>query len=321
MTLRDALTEASRSISRRDAETLLLHLLSDRHPETDRSWLLAHPDESLSDAHLARLRVLTARRAANEPLQHLTGVQEFFGLALRVTPDTLIPRPETEHLVEAVLLWAAQLQGRRTLRIADVGTGSGAIAIALAKQLANAEFFAIDNSPAALAIAEQNARAHGCADRIQFIHSDLLAALLTRTESDPRHADDASVASGQSFDAIVSNPPYVALADAPTMQPEVVGFEPHSALFAGDDGLAIYRRLIPQAHAALRPDGLLALEFGFGQREALRALLNETTHAWRHVQFFNDYAGIPRVVLAEHNESHSNSPDGGETANADSLCE
>jgi release factor glutamine methyltransferase len=299
MTLRDALNEASLSISRRDAETLLLHLLRELHPETDRAWLLARPDAPLSDAHLNQLRALTARRAAQEPLQHLTGVQEFYGLALRVTPDTLIPRPETEHLVEAVLLWAAQLHGKPTLRIADVGTGSGAIAIALAIHLAGAELIAIDNSAAALAIAEQNARAHGCVNRIRFVHADLLSAFATETESNPRREGDALFASNAALDAVVSNPPYVALADAATMQPEVVGFEPHNALFAGGDGLAIYRRLIPQAHAALRPGGLLALEFGFGQREVLHALLSEPTHAWRNVRFLDDYAGIPRVALAE----------------------
>ena len=306
MTLRDALTEASLRISRRDAETLLLHLRREQHPERDRAWLLAHPDELLNEAHLAQLRALTARRAANEPLQHLTGVQEFFGLPLRVTRDTLIPRPETEHLVEAVLLWASQFRSKTnaqsTLRIADVGTGSGAIVIALATHLADAELIAIDNSAAALAIAEQNARAHGCEDRIRFVHADLLAAFISGTASNPHREDDALFASSGTFDAIVSNPPYVALADAPTMQPEVVGFEPHNALFAGGDGLAIYRRLIPQAHAALRPGGLLALEFGFGQREALRALLSESSepiHAWQDIRFLDDYAGIPRVALAE----------------------
>jgi release factor glutamine methyltransferase len=264
---------------------------------TDRAWLLAHAADSMHPADLESFRALTARRAAHEPLQHLTGTQEFFGLPLHVTSDTLIPRPETEHLVEAVLLWAGQLAGSavagRILRIADVGTGTGAIVIALATHLPGAEFVAIDNSRAALAVAEQNARTHGVLDRIRFVQGDLLAAFLPGTHSNQPPETEAR------FDAIVSNPPYVALADAPTMQPEVVGFEPHTALFAGDDGLAIYRRLIPQAHAALRPDGLLALEFGFGQREALRDLLSESPPAWRNIRFLDDYAGIPRIALAE----------------------
>lgn len=304
MTLREALTEASTGISRRDAETLLLYVLRQRNPERDRAWLIAHADEPLGEADLERFRGLTARRAAHEPLQHLTGVQEFYGLALRVTSDTLIPRPETEHLVEAVLLWAAKFGDGKALRIADVGTGSGAIAIALATRLPAAEIFALDNSAAALAVAEENARVHGCIDRIRFVHSDLLAGLVPARGSEARRDGDAvSTAdpdlSGAGLDAVVSNPPYVALSDAASMQPEVVGFEPHGALFAGDDGLAVYRRLIPQAQAALRPGGLLALEFGFGQREALCALLEECANEWCDIRFLDDYAGIPRVVLAE----------------------
>lgn len=286
MTLREAISEASARIARRDAETLLLHVLRQHIADADRAWLLAHSDEPLREEDLTKLHALTARRAAQEPLQHLTGEQEFYGLALRVTPDTLIPRPETEHLVEAVLLWATQFHDERTLRIVDVGTGTGAIAIALATHLAGAEFLALDTSAAALAVAEENARAHGCGERIRFLRSDLLAAL---------SPDEA----GGPIDAIVSNPPYVALNEAAALQPEVAGFEPHAALFAGDDGLAVYRRLIPQAHAALRPGGLLALEFGFGQREALHSLLTLPPNCWEKVRFLDDYAGIPRVALAE----------------------
>jgi release factor glutamine methyltransferase len=299
MTLRDALTEASNRIARRDAETLLAHVI-----ERDRAWLLAHAAEPLAAAQLEAFRALTARRAAHEPLQHLTGAQEFYGLRLRVTPDVLIPRPETEHLVEAVLLWAAQVPAGRTLRIADVGTGSGAIVIALATHLAGAEFFAIDNSAAALAIAQENARQHRCLERIRFVQSDLLTAFLPGNESGMDGASskinpERDLSPELPLDAIVSNPPYVALGDATTMQPEVVGFEPHNALFAGDDGMAVYRRLIPAASLALRPGGLLALEFGFGQREALRALIEAHPRIWRNPRFLDDYAGIPRVALAE----------------------
>jgi release factor glutamine methyltransferase len=210
-------------------------------------------------------------------VQYITGHQEFYGLDFRVTPHVLIPRPETEHLVETVLLWAMQFHDERTLQIADVGTGSGAIAVALATHLAGARFTATDISEAALAVARQNARANGCEDRIQFRHGDLLCG-----------ADAAS------FDAIVSNPPYIAAGDAATMQREVVEHEPHTALFAGDDGLEIYRRLIPAAYAALREEGLLALEIGHGQRDALAELLQ----GWNEVRFIDDYQGIPRIVLA-----------------------
>jgi release factor glutamine methyltransferase len=207
-------------------------------------------------------------------LQYLTGVQEFFGLPLRVTPVTLIPRPETEHLVEAVLAWAhAQA---RPLRILDVGTGTGAIAIALAKTLRNATVAACDLSTAALTVAEENARANEV--RVRFVGSDLLAAF-----------------AGESFDVIVSNPPYIPTGDAAEMQPEVRDFEPHSALFAGEDGLAIYRRLIVEARVALAESGLLAMEIGYGQRQAMQTLLA----GWNDIRFIDDYAGIPRVVLAE----------------------
>jgi release factor glutamine methyltransferase len=286
MTLREALTAAATHIVRRDAETLALHLL-----HRDRAWLLTHPDTELTPTQLQRLNELTHRRAAHEPLQHLTGVQEFYGLPLRVTPDTLIPRPETEHVVEAAIAWATTQPPEKPLRILDIGTGTGAIALALATHLPSAEITALDISPAALAIARDNAAALGLTDRITFIESDLLTALST-----PQPYSLLPIPCSLPFDLIVSNPPYIPLTDATTLAPEVRDHEPHAALFAGDDGLALYRRLIPAAHAALAPDGLLALEFGFGQRDALRLLLQD--HPWRDIRFLNDYANIPRVVLA-----------------------
>jgi release factor glutamine methyltransferase len=306
MNLRDALLEASNSIPRREAETLLAHLL-----RRDRAWLLAHTDDDLSADDLDTLRALTTRRAANEPLQHLTGTQEFFGLAFRVTPDVLIPRPETEHLVEAVLDFA-RAQPHPSLRIADVGTGSGAIAISLAAVLENASVTAIDISPAALAVARENAARLGVALRIHFLEGDLLtplqnAVILSNASRSgaqstdpgnvrlPTAAEPFSTANYPgTFDVIASNPPYVALEDAPTLAPEVRDHEPALALYAGPNGLDIYRRLIPQAFDLLRPGGLLALEIGFGQREPLSDLLIN----WNSVRFIDDYASIPRVALA-----------------------
>jgi release factor glutamine methyltransferase len=273
VTIREAIAEASTQIVRRDAETLLLHRL-----RRDRAWIFAHDDTPVSDDTVAEFRAEVARRSAGEPLQYITGEQEFYGLAIKVTPDTLIPRPETELLVEAVEIWSTKSCDDGVLRIVDVGTGSGAIAIALATRLAAVDVMAIDLSPAALRVAEENAVRHGCAERITFVENDLL------NEMDLR----------QPFDAIVSNPPYVPSGDAATMQREVVGHEPHSALFAGEDGLAIYRRLIPQAHGHLLCGGLLAMEFGFGQRDSLAAMLQD----WKHVEFRDDLQGIPRVVLA-----------------------
>jgi release factor glutamine methyltransferase len=277
MTLLTALAEATTDIARRDAETLLAHIL-----QRDRAWIFAHPEAEITPPDLERFRSLVARRAACEPLQYITGQQEFYGLTLRITPDTLIPRPETELLIEAVLQHATLLSAASPLRILDVGTGSGAIALALAANIPSARMTAVDISPAALAVARENAHRLNLADRIDFVHSDLLAAAELQTHP---------------FDIIVSNPPYVATTDAPGMQRDVVNYEPHTALFAGADGLSIYRRLVPQAHAALIPNGLLAMEFGFGQREALNALL-ESPGNWHTIHFVDDYASIPRVALA-----------------------
>jgi release factor glutamine methyltransferase len=310
MTLRDALLEASASISRRDAETLLAHTL-----DHDRAWLLAHLEDDLSAEDLEAFRSLVAGRTAQQPLQHLTGTQEFFGLTLRVTPDVLIPRPETEHLVEAVLDWA-RAQPDPHLQIADVGTGSGAIAIALASVLEHATVTAIDLSAAALAVANENADRLKLSNRVHFLYGDLLSPLLTpHTPADPLFTGDPlnplvfgtdpikplignppvnPAFTGPTFDIIASNPPYVAESDAATLAPEVRDHEPPLALYAGADGLGIYRRLIPQAHHLLRAGGLLALEIGFGQRQPVTDLLA----GWNGVRFIDDYAGIPRVVLA-----------------------
>ncbi len=280
MTLREAITEASATIARRDAETLLAHILF-----RDRAWLIAHADADLSTTILSTLRALTARRAAKEPLQYLTGVQEFYGLPLLVTRDTLIPRPETEQLVEAVLQWLTARPHLTAPRILDVGTGTGAIAIAVATHLPAAVVTATDLSPAALSIAEHNAGRLHLGDRIHFLHSDVL---------DAPHFKAAAP-----FDVIVSNPPYVSIYEAATMQPEVMDYEPHLALFAGPTGLDIYRRLIPAAHAALRPGGLLALEFGYGQTDALTALFTAPRlPAWENLSIHDDYAGIPRIAMA-----------------------
>ncbi len=285
MTLKQLLDETSRRILRRDAETLLVHLAG-----RDRAWLLAHPETDLPPETLAHFDALVSRRQANEPLQYLTGRQEFFGMELHVTPDVLIPRPETELLVEAALGWirqhvsavhTGQDQGG-ALRIVDVGTGSGAIALALAKMLPDAEVWSVDLSEAALRVATANAERLALKSQVRFVQSDLLQSAL------PPQA-----ASG-SFDVVISNPPYVPAGDASALQPEVRDFEPHLALFAGDDGLEVYRRLIPQAWQALRHGGLLAMEFGFGQKESLAGLLA----GWLDIRFLNDYAAIPRIVLA-----------------------
>jgi release factor glutamine methyltransferase len=279
MTLRQALTAAATELStnphlrdnaHRDAELLLLHTL-----QIPRSTLLAYPDRDLTPAQQTLFEATITRRLSLEPIQYITNQQEFYGLTLRVSPAVLIPRPETEHLVEAVL---EHLPKKHPLQIADIGTGSGAIAIALAAHLPEATITALDLSPAALAIATQNAQTHNLSHRIRFLHSDLLAATPTPN----------------TFDAVVSNPPYIPDTDRPTLHPQVRDHEPSTALFAGPTGLDIYRRLIPQALAALKPNGLLALEIGHGQHHALAHLLAE----WNEVAFINDLQQIPRVALA-----------------------
>ena len=240
----------------------------------DVAYVLAHGEEVLTDEVAPRFRAMIARRQAGEPVQYIIGTQEFWGLELQVTPAVLIPRPETEHVVEAVL---ARVSRDADLRIADVGTGSGAIAIALAKELPRARMVATDISAAALRVAKKNAEQHRVGNRIEFVECDLLPVQLQNY-----------------FDVIASNPPYVAEADRETLAREVRDFEPAQALFAGADGLEVYRRLIPVAKAALKPGGWLVMEMGAGQADTLRRVLA----GWNGVEIKRDLAGIERVISA-----------------------
>jgi release factor glutamine methyltransferase len=259
--------EASSRTPRRDAELLLMIVLG-----WDRAALLTRPERYLFTAETVEYRALLARRHAAEPMQYITGVQEFFGLGFKVTRDVLIPRPETELVVEALL---DRVNRDQPLRIVDVGTGSGAIAVALAHVLPNSQITAVDLSEPALAVARENAARHGVSKRVRFSQADLLAG------STPR-----------SFEAVVSNPPYVA--ESEVLEAQVRDYEPRSALYAGPDGLEIYERLIPQAREMLTPGGWLILEIGYGQRDALRGLLRE----WEDLSFQDDLQGIPRVAAA-----------------------
>lgn len=271
-----ALTRGARrfdglTMARRDAELLLMHAIG-----RDRAYLLTHPEAQLTSEQAAVYEEWLARRERHEPIQYIIGEQEFFGLRLRVTPDVLIPRPETEHLVEAAL---ERVERNAPLRIADIGTGSGAIAVALAHALPMAHLTALDISPAALAVARSNAETHSVSGHIRFCESDLLEAV-----------------AGESFDMIVSNPPYVA--ENEILEPQVRDYEPTSALFAGATGLDVYERLIPQAQAALKPGGWLLLEIGHGQRDALAQLLS----GWSSVSFVADLQAILRVACAQRAE-------------------
>jgi release factor glutamine methyltransferase len=258
----------------RDAELLMLHVLC-----KDKAWLMAHPHEILTGQDAVRYYALVDRRLDGEPIQYIVGETEFYGLPFQVNRDVLIPRPETEHLVEKVIELADGFH--RSLipqpRIVDVGAGSGAIAVTLAAKLDYAEITAIDLSAAALAVARRNAKSNGVAGKIRFLQGDLLAPVAE-----------------ERFEIVASNPPYVPQGDRDGLAVEVRDFEPGLALFAGDEGLDIYRRLIPDAFDVLIPGGFVALEIGFGQSEAIENLLAEA--GFEQIEFVPDLQGIPRVA-------------------------
>ena len=259
----------------RDAERLLGHLLG-----LDRAALHAEPARAVGAEEANRFRDLVQRRAAREPLQHLTGEQEFWSLSFRVTPDVLIPRPETEHLVEALL----RLRLRPEPLLLDLGTGSGCLAIAAAREIPGALVVATDIESAALEVARGNALRHGLSERITFLRGDLFAPLIGRRWE-------------RGFDVILSNPPYVPEADWKGLEPEVREHEPKGALTPGADGLAIHRRLAVGAASWLRPGGMLLAEIGSGQGETARALYAPPAPL-ELVAIEPDLAGIPRVIVA-----------------------
>lgn len=270
----DRLTAARVGSPRLNAELLLMFTLS-----CDRAHLYAHPERELTDEERARYDEAIVRRSRGIPAQYITGHQEFWGIDLIVSPAVLIPRPETEHVVETVL----QLNLKRgsspaaPLRIIDVGTGSGCIALALAKELPDAEVHATDISLAALEIARANAARHDLASRVQFHESDLLAGI----------AHD-------SLDFVVSNPPYVGESEADQVQLEVRKFEPRDAVFAGPTGLEVIERLIPQAHSVLKSGGWLVFEISGTIAAGVESLLS----AWDRVQITSDLQSIRRVAAA-----------------------
>jgi release factor glutamine methyltransferase len=282
VTLREILTSAVSRLTatntpspRMNAELLLMFTL-----ECDRAYLYAHPERELNSAEQARYDEALAERARGVPAQYITGHQEFWGMDLIVTPAVLIPRPETEHAVETVLHIGAAGEGARhtsTLRIVDAGTGSGCIALALAKELPRAEIHATDISSAALEIARANAARHQLEGRVRFHETDLLQGL------EPN-----------AFDLVVSNPPYVGESEEDQVQLEVRKFQPRQAVFAGATGLEVIARLVPQARSGLKPGGWLVMEISGTIAEGVRCLLA----GWEDVQITNDLQGIPRVISA-----------------------
>lgn len=244
----------------------------------DRAYLYAHPERELTKDEHSRYDAALAERARGVPAQYITGHQEFWGMDLIVTPAVLIPRPETEHVIETVLdLVERAPTPADSLRIADVGTGSGAIALALAKELPQVEIFATDISAAALEIARANAARHQLESRIQFREVDLLAGF-----------------ENSSLNFVVSNPPYVGESEEDEVQLEVRKFEPRHAVFAGPAGTEVIARLIPQARAALKPGGWLVMEISGTIAEDVKTKL----HDWKEVLITPDLQSIPRVVYA-----------------------
>lgn len=255
------------------AEALLIHAVG-----RDRAFLHAHPEYKLTAREAEAFEAAVAKRARGIPLQYITGHQEFWGLDFIVTPAVLIPRPETEHLVESALQLIRD-SGIERPRIIDVGTGSGCIILSVAHEVKDAELHAVDISNPALQVARENAERLNLSDRVTFHEADLLTSFLG--------------APGY-FDFVLSNPPYVGRSEADKVQREVREHEPEVAVFGGDRGLDIYERLIPQAHQVLKPGGYLLLEIGYSIEEPVRHLLE----AWKEVHAVPDLQGIPRVIIA-----------------------
>jgi release factor glutamine methyltransferase len=284
VTLIEAINDASTKLAaagvpnaRFDAEMLLRHALG-----RDRAWLLAHIQDGIDDEHRTIFERTIERRALREPLQYITGQQEFWGLDFLVTADVLIPRPETEWIVETAL---GAVPGRnKPVLIADLCTGSGCIAVSLAKELQSARIFATDTSAKALDVARENARRHEVRGGIRFLEGDLFGPL---EELDIR---------GQ-LDIIVSNPPYVPSEERRTLQPEVRDYEPAAALFAGPDGTELHRRIIGTAPRFLKGKGLLIMEMGLGQADKLRQMVRDTG-VYDSPHLLKDLAGIERVIVA-----------------------
>lgn len=275
----NSLLEASQALeahgvpeSRREAGSLLSFVIG-----KDRTFLISHADDLLEETEVDRFREVVARRAEGEPLQYITGMQDFYGREFRVTPDVLIPRPETELLVEAALEVITDVRGPT---ICDVGTGSGCIAVTLLCERTDARAVAVDVSEAALKVAAQNAHVLGVGDRVELKLSDCFDELDKTT-----------------FDLIVSNPPYVSSAALPALQREVRDHEPLVALSPGADGLSVIRRLLHDAPSFLNAGGHLIMEIGYDQGEAMQELIDPKF--WRLVEIRPDLQSIPRIVVVQ----------------------
>jgi len=242
----------------------------------DRVFLFSHPEYELTDEEYSRFDELLGRRRNREPLQYITGRQEFYGLEFLVTPAVLIPRPETEMLVAKGL---EILRGLKEPEFAEIGVGSGCISVSILANLPNAKAVGSEISPGALAVAKANAERHSVSGRLELFESDLCEAFGDRR-----------------FDMIISNPPYVPASDIDGLQPEVRSFEPHTALTDGGDGLSIVNRIIHDSAAFLKSGGYLLMEIGFSQAERVRSVFDLSI--WQNVDILPDFQAIPRMAVA-----------------------
>jgi release factor glutamine methyltransferase len=282
LTIADALREAAETLrasgveeARREAASLLAHVTG-----RDRTYLITHADEELTEGQRASYQSSIGRRASGEPLQYIRGTQEFYGLDFEVNADVLIPRPETELLVETAL---GLLRETPSPLVCDMGTGSGCIGVALLHERRDARAFALDISTRALAVAARNAARHGVAERTTFLESDCFDALAPAGHAAAR------------FDLIASNPPYISEDEMRGLQREVREHEPRAALTPGGDGLAVIRRLLAESPRHLKPGGHLLVEIGFGQSERVAALADPSV--WTLAGIREDLQGIPRTVV------------------------
>lgn len=245
--------------------------------EKEKTFLYAHPDYELTELETSKFETLLARRAAREPLQYISGVQEFYGLEFEVTPDVLIPRPETEMVVEHAI---DLLMPQASQRFCEIGVGSGCISISILHHLPNATAVGLDISTSAIAVARRNSEKIRVRDRLQLVESDVF-------ENSP----------DERFDMIVSNPPYVPSVDIEGLQIEVRDFEPHIALSDGHDGLSIISRIVEQSPQYLVSGGFLLMEIGFNQSPLVVEMFESSI--WRATELFPDLQGIPRLVCSE----------------------
>lgn len=271
----DALSHAGVETPQLDAEVLMAHVIG-----VKRVYVITHPERELTEEEACRYRESVARRVKREPLAYITGEREFWALSFEVAFGVLVPRPETETLVEAAL---STLRGRENPLIADIGAGSGIIAVSLAVELPDAVVYATDISPEVVEIAQRNAIKHQVEVRVDILEGDLLDPLPNELRGE--------------LDAVVSNPPYIPSKEIDHLQPEITDYEPRGALDGGPDGMAYHRRILETSREWLKPGGWVHMEIGIGQGEAVSAYAREL--GYRNTKVTNDLAGIDRVVSCE----------------------